>query len=149
MKNTLIKRIAQISGGLALAISVALAVIYYLGIGDDAKLSANVDLMMNWTVVLLIVVVVFAFLISPILSILTNPKALVKGIVSIVVLAVIVGIAYSFSSTDTSNIHIIKEVPNLAQKAKITDMGLVTLYIVGGLTILSILLSEVKNLLKL
>lgn len=149
MKNNLVKRIAQISGIVALGISVLLAVIYYLGIGDEVKVSANVDLLMNWTLFLIIAIVALAFLVGPILSILTNPKSLMKGLVSIVVLVVIFGIAYAFSSDDTSNISIVKEVTNLGQKAKVADIGLVSFYIITGLTILAIVVAEVKSLLKL
>lgn len=149
MKNNLIKRIAQITGWIALGISIVLAVMYYIGISDDIKVSANIDLMMNWTLILLLVVIVFAFVIGPITSILTNPKSIIKGLISLIILGAIVGVAFSMSSSDTSGIHIVKEISNLEEKAKITDVGLISLYIMGGMTILAIFISEIKSLLKL
>ncbi|MBN2891540.1 MAG: hypothetical protein JXL97_06725 [Bacteroidales bacterium] len=149
MNEKLIKRISQISGLAAISISVLLAVIYYIGVSDTAKVDANVDLMMTWTIILLVVIVAFVFLVGPILSILTNPKSLVKGLISIGLLVVVFLIALVFSSNDVSKIDLVKEVVNLPQKAKIADIGIISFYIITGLTVLAILASEVKNLLKL
>lgn len=149
MKNKLIKRISQITGWVVLGISVLLAVVYYVGIGDEMKVSANIDLMMNWTIILIIVIVALAFLVGPIMSIISSPKTLLKGGVSIAILLVIFGIAYALSSGDVSTVHLNYEIEGLKQKLAFTELGLISFYIIGGLTVLAIFVSEIKSLLKL
>ena len=149
MNNKLVKRIPQITGIAVLSISVLLAILYYFGISNDAKVSANFDLMYNWTRILLVVIIALAFLIGPIISIITNPKGLVKGGISIVVLIVIFGLAYAFSSGDVTTVHLNYEIEGLQQKLTFTEIGIISFYLIGGLTIVAILLSEVKSLLKL
>jgi len=149
MNNNTVKKIATITGWVALGISVLLAVIYYVGIGNEVKVAANVNLLMNWTQILLIVIIVFAFLIGPILSVLTNPKSLVKGLISIGVLGIIILFAFIFAKADVTTVNLLYEIEGLQQKLKFTEVGLISFYIIASLTILAILLSEIKSLLKL
>ena len=149
MNNNVVKKIATITGWVALGISVILALVYYVGIGDDQKVAANVNLLMTWTQILLIIIIVFAFLIGPILSILTNPKSLVKGLVSLGVLGVVILLAFIFSKADVTTVNLLYEIEGLQQKLKLTEVGLISFYIIASLTILAILFSEIKSLLKL
>ena len=61
----------------------------------------------------------------------------------------IFGLAYAFSSGDVSTVHLNYEMDNLQQKLTFTELGLITFYIIGGMTVVAILLSEVKSFLKL
>ncbi len=149
MKNNLVKRISQIIGWVALGLSVILAVIYFMGVSDEVKVQANFDLMLKWTLFLIGTIILFAFLVGPIMSVITDPKSLLKGGIAIVFLIIVVGIAWSLSSADASNINIVKEVANLEKKAQMADVGLFTFYIIAGVTLLSIFVMEIKSLLKL
>jgi hypothetical protein len=149
MNNNLVKRISQITGYVVLGISVLLAVVYYFGIGDEIKVSANVDLMMNWTIILIIVIIALAFLIGPIISVITSPKTLVKGGISIGILLVIFALAYAFSGGDVSTVYLNYEIEGLKQKLAFTELGLISFYIIGALTVFAIFVSEIKSLLKL
>ncbi len=150
-KNKIIKLIAQIIGWAALALSVIFAVIYYLNIKDDAAVSANAGMMINWAFILIGASLLVAFIIAPIVSIISNPQTLIKGFISIGVLAVVVIIAFSVSKGDISTLQLINidQYENLEKKLTFTETGLFTLYIFVGLAILGIIVSEVKALLKM
>ena len=81
----------------ALLVSVVLAFIYYLSINNEAALQSNVDLMIVWTVFLIIAALLFAFIIGPIVAVISNPKSLYKGLISFGALALIVIISYSLA----------------------------------------------------
>ncbi|MBN2662209.1 MAG: hypothetical protein JXR68_01055 [Bacteroidales bacterium] len=150
-KNKLVKLIAQIVGIGTIAISVVLAFLYYAGIKDENALASNVDLMFTWTVILVVAIVAFAFVIGPIVSILNNPQTLIKGLVSIGVLAVVVIIAYSLTNPDVSRIQLMDKdkIVNLEKQITFAETGIISFYIFTGLVILGIVISEIKGLLKL
>lgn len=148
-KNKTIKLVSQIVGVAALAISVGLSVVYYLGINNEVSLNNNVDMMIKWTVLLVGIAILFAFLLGPIISVLSNPKSLFKGVISIGVLAAIFIVAYVLAKADVSTVDLYSKVDNLEGKLKFTETGLIALYIVVGLTILAVVFSEIKSLLKL
>lgn len=150
-KNKIVKLIAQFVGFGALLISVILGIMYYLGIKDESALATNVDLMFTWTTILVIAIITIAFLIGPIVSVISNPQSLIKGLISIGVLAVVVIIAYSQINPDPSTIHLASKdaIENLPKKISFAETGIITFYIFTGLVILGIIVSEVKSLLKL
>lgn len=150
-KNKLVKLIAQIVGLATIAISVILAFLYYAGIKDENALASNVDLMFTWTVILVVAIVAFAFLIGPIVSIINNPQTLIKGLISIGVLAVVVIIAYSLTNPDVSRIQLMDKdkILNLEKQITFAETGIISFYIFTGLVILGIVISEIKSFLKL
>lgn len=150
-KNKLVKLIAQIVGLATIAISVILAFLYYAGIKDENALASNVDLMFTWTIILVVAIVAFAFLIGPIVSIINNPQTLIKGLISIGVLAVVVIIAYSLTNPDVSRIQLVDKdkIVNLEKQITFAETGIISFYIFTGLVILGIVISEIKSLLKL
>ncbi len=150
-KNKTFKLIAQITGWITLSISVILAIVFYVSIKNETATSANIDLLMNWTLVMVILAVIVAFVLGPIISIITNPKSLAKSLISIGVLVVVVLLAYSFSTGDISTVHLNYTIdPEKLRKQLIfTETGLTSFYIILGLTFAATLVAELKSLLKL
>ncbi len=150
-KNKLIKRISQVVGFTALIVSVIFAVMFYLGINDEATLASNVNLMIGWAVILTIAVVVVAFLFGPIMSTLSNPQSLVKGLISLGVLAIVFIIAYTMSKGDITTVHLAHpdKITNLKGKLVFTETGIYAFYIFAALGVLGVLVAEIKSLLKL
>lgn len=148
-KNLLIKRISRVVGIATILISVVLAFLFYLNIKDEKTLSSFIDMLMNWTIVMVVLAIAFAFLIGPIVSIISNPKSLIKGLISIGVIIVVVVIAYTLSSGDVTTVHLNYEVKNLQSQLMFTETGLITFYIMGAVTVLAIIVAEVMSLFKL
>jgi hypothetical protein len=150
-KNKTFKLISTIVGWATLGISVILAILFYIGIKNEQATASNIDLLMNWTLVMVILAVVVAFLIGPILSIITEPKNLAKSLISIGVLVVVVLLAYSFSSGDISAIKLNYTIDpeKLRKQLVFTETGLTTFYIMLGLTFVATLVAELKGLFKL
>jgi len=152
-KNKIVKLVSQIVGFGALLISAILGIVFYLGIKDESAVASNVDMMITWAVVLVIAIIVFAFLIGPIVSVLSNPQSLIKGLISIGVLAVVVIIAYSLTNPDISRINIIKidqmDLDVLKKQITFAETGIISFYIFTGLVLAGIVVSEIKGLLKL
>ncbi len=149
MKSEVIRKISKYTGWISLTISVILSILFYLGLKDMNKVIANLDLMLIWTLIIVILVFGTAFIAAPIISILTNPKNIVKAGISIGVFVVVFLIALIFAKADTSSVLVNYKIPDLAQKVKLTDIGLISFYIFSGIIILTIILSEIKSLLKL
>ncbi len=148
-KNLIIKRISQVIGIVTIAFTAVIAVFYYLNIKDADALSPIIDLFMNWAVILTIAAILVAFVVGPVVSIISNPKSLIKGMISIGILVLIVVIAYTTSTGDVSTIDLNYDIENLQSQLIFTETGLATLVIVVSLAILAVIVGEVKSLLKL
>ena len=148
-KNLLIKRIAQITGWVAILVSVVLAVLFYINIKNDNALQTYIDLMMNWTLIMAVLAIFIAFIVGPIMSMITNPKSAVKALIATAVMIIIFVLGYALSKGDVSTVHLNIEVENLKSKLIMTETGLISLYIMAGLTILAVIVAEVKNIFKL
>jgi hypothetical protein len=147
-KNLLIKRIAQITGWIAIIVSTVLAVMFYINIKDPKALDYYIDILMNWTVIMAVLALIVAFVVGPILSMIANPKSLVKGLVSVGVLVIIFILGYSLSKGDVSTVHLNITVKNLQTKLIMTETGLISTYIIAGITVLAVIVAEVRNIFK-
>ncbi len=147
-KNLLVKRIAQITGWVLVAIGVVLAFVFYRKLSNDANLDGTVLTMFNLTYLIAILAVLFAFIIGPILSVLTNPKSLTKALISIGVLVIVFLVAYGMASPDTTGISPSVTVKNLAKTVLWTNTGLISMYIMAILTVLAVIAAEIRSLLK-
>lgn len=145
-KNLLIKRISQITGLLAIAITVVLAVLFYINLNNADSLNNYIDTLFIVTLVVGVLALIFAFIIGPIISMAANPKSITKALISIGVLVVVFLVAYAMSSPDTSKIILQIKVNNLPQKVLYTETGLIALYIMAGLAVLAIIVEGVLNL---
>ena len=90
---------------------------------------------------------IVAALASPVKNLFTSPKAAIKALVGLVVAAAVIGGCYALSSA--------APVPNSAGgffedvfELKFTDTVIYLTYLVAGVSILSILIGEIRNAIK-
>jgi len=151
-----IAKILSIFLAVLFAIAAIFGLLFYMNIVPLKPLTLsdipeNMMKYVNWiliySAILLITVVTVAFVINPILKVISNPKGVVRTVISIAILAIIVGIAYSLSSTEAVNlIGNTEEISN--GSLILADTTLYASYILTVLVVLAIIASEVKRLLK-
>ncbi len=102
---------------------------------------------MMWWMYGIVIIGVIAALISPIKNLFTSPKSAITTLIGLVVAALVIGGAWMLSSA--------APVPNSAGgffedvfDLKFTDTILYVTYLVGGISILSILVGEIRNAIK-
>ena len=140
-----------------LAISVLFGALFYIKIAPlpdenvPAELMKYINWFMVWAAILTVLVVFFAVIVGPIMSIISDPKGIIKSLISIVVIGIIIGIGFAISSPSMEGIHIageLGEIANISAKLRVADACLYTTYILSGLGILAIFFAEIKSLLK-
>lgn len=125
-----------------LALSVII-VIYGLSAANE---STGVEVMLQWTSILLYATVA-AVIVFPMMVMMQNPKSAVRSLIGLAILVVVALVAYSLSTTDpiiTAGGQVLSNPSELL----LADVGIYTTYIVFCGVILSILFSEVYNLTK-
>ncbi|PLX12464.1 MAG: hypothetical protein C0598_05930 [Marinilabiliales bacterium] len=124
---------------LLLAVSVIPGVLFYVDMLDT-------DTFLNIAKMLLIVAVAI-MIISPVYGLITNPKNLVKLLISLGLIVVIVFIGYSMAGDAVSETQEVKF--GLTQtSSKMVGTGLYVTYIAFGLTVLSLLYSSIIKIFK-
>ncbi len=126
---------------------VAFASLFFLPqVQHMGDMHANPEWIMWWMYGIVIIGIIAA-LISPIKNLFTSPKAAIKALVGLVVAAAVIGGCYALSSA--------APVPNSAGgffenafDLKFTDTMLYLTYLVGGTSILVILVGEIRNAIK-
>ncbi len=152
-----IAKILSIFMAVLFALTALFGLLFYINIVPINPLKTLADIpdnmmkYVNWillySVILLLAVVFVSFVVNPILKIVSNPKGVLRTIISIVILAVIVGIAFALSSTEP--VHLIggDKIPSDGSLI-LADTTLYASYILTGLVVIAIIASEVKRLLK-
>jgi len=100
----------------------------------------------NWAVVLLGITVLVTVA-SPIYGIISNPKNIVKLLISLGVIAVVVIIGYSIAGDGVSEIQAVKH-GLTSTSSKMVGTGLYVTYIFFGLTVFSLLYASVIKIFK-
>ena len=144
MRQDRTKLIIDIFLILFLAISVILAVYFYINIKNLTVSEAPLNIFFYWAYFLLGLTVLVAFIIGPLVGLIQNPKSAVKGVVALIGLLAVFAIAYSFSSTTPVELSI--EVKNMDFALRLADTSLYSMYILGALGILAIIVAELKEL---
>ena len=107
--------------------------------------SSGVDLMLRWMYVLVGLAVGLIIIMSG-LDLIQNPKGALGGLIGLVALLVVIGVAYMLSSGAPfeagTNVY-----DNVTQ-LKLTDTSLFSMYILMGGAILAIILCEARNAFK-
>jgi len=114
-------------------------ILYYLGV-------ISTDAFLNWGK-LLLVLGVAVLVIAPLFTLLVNPKNLIKMLLSIVLLAIVLGVSYALATNQLSALQL-ETYKVSAETSKLVGMGLYATYISFGLSILAILYSGVVKLFK-
>lgn len=125
-----------------LALSVII-VVYGLSAANE---STGVEVMLQWTTILLYATVA-AVIVFPMMVMMQNPKSAIRSLIGLAILVVVALVAYSMSTADpivTAGGAVLSNPTELL----LADIGIYTTYIVFCGVIVSILGSEVYNLTK-
>ncbi|MBK9291623.1 MAG: hypothetical protein IPM52_08355 [Bacteroidetes bacterium] len=122
-----------------MAVSAVLALLFYSG-------SIESDTLLRWGYVLLIAGVIIA-LASPIIGFASNPKGVVKLLVSLGLVAVIAIVSYSLSANTFSEVKL-QTLNITAETSRWVGTGLLFTYILAALSLLTILYSSVIKIFK-
>lgn len=131
-----------------LAISAVLAVLFYAGGEDMSGNPSYTNIFILWAYVLTGIAVGFA-VIFPVFQMITNPKNAKKGLLGIVALVVVLGVAYMMSSTQElgiTNADLVKyDVPSTLKYA---GTMINSIYVLAAVAILSMVYTEVSKAFK-
>jgi peptidoglycan/LPS O-acetylase OafA/YrhL len=131
-----------------LAVSAILGILFYAGGEDISGQPVYTNTFIVWAYILAGIAVLFA-IIFPVMQMLKNPKAAVKSLLGLLVVAVIVFVAYAVSSGEKLGITN----PELMQydvpgTLKYAGTLLNSVYFLAGLAILSMIYAEVSKMFK-
>ena len=141
-------KILRITLIILLAVSAILAILFYAGGEDISGQPVYTNTFIVWAYILAGIAVFFA-IIFPIFQMIKNPKAAVKSLLGLLVVAVVVFVAYAVSSGEKLGITN----PELMQydvpgTLKYAGTLLNSVYFLAGLAILSMIFSEVSKMFK-
>jgi hypothetical protein len=122
-----------------LIISVVLGVLFYAG-------SGGADNMIYWAYVLLIFGVAITVL-AAIINLFINPRGSVKFLILLGVMVIIAIVSYSVS-TNEFNAFQLEEMEVTETTSRLVGAGLIFMYALAALAILSILFSTVSRIFK-
>lgn len=106
------------------------------------------DIALIWAYILVIITIIIALAFS-IAFMFSNTKTLVRGLLILVGAAILVGVAYSLASEETLRIIGYEGTDNSdPQVLRLVGMGLISMYFVLGLILLTILYSEIAKYFK-
>ncbi len=150
--SNIIQKIVTISLYVLMGISIVLMLIFYFG--TDVPGTADTPMrepvvtetILIWAYVLVGLALISA-IIFPAIRMITNPKNAKKTLIGLVGVAVIVFIAWQFSSDEV--LPLTTEHPdNVPHILKMAGTQLGTMYILLALAILSIFYTEIRNLFR-
>jgi hypothetical protein len=129
-------------------ISIILAGVFFFGptatVSGVEDVPLRFDINLAWAVVLFVLTVLITLFFS-IEYLITHPKSLKGAAISLVSGIVLIGVAYLLASG--APIEGAKE-PVSTKLSKWVDVGLIVTYILGGVAILAMLVSEIYRALK-
>ena len=141
------QKISSIVLYILIAISVVLGLMFYLGpteiiAGEDAPSFTSTFLV--WTVILFGIAVLVA-LSSAVVSMISNPKVLVRSFISVGIIAVIFLLVYVLSAGEPMSV---KDIEVTASTSKWVSTGLNFTYLLGGVAIVGMVFSEIYRAFK-
>ena len=106
------------------------------------------DIAIVWAYILVVITLLIAVGFS-LLQVVSNTKALIKGLIALVGIAILVGLAYMLGSDVPLDITGYDGTDNKdPQVLKLVDMGLLSTYFVLGMVLISIVYSEIAKYFK-
>jgi len=157
MKHKYLNTIGQYFYYLLLAVSVVLVVLFYLNSGKANQLDSTtkqiadvgpiLDYLFNWTYLLVALAVVLAIGL-PIVNMVSNPKKGLKTLISFVIVAVVLIVAYQFSNGTPMNIVGYEGNDNIPSRLKLVDTAMFTMYAMIVLAVITVIYCEVSKLFK-
>jgi len=151
--SNLSSRIIQIILWLLMAVTIVFAVLFYFGNVKEGTMDTRLEepvitqTFLTWAYILFFAAAGITVIFS-VINIIINPKGLKKGIVSLVVVAAVVFIAYLLADDTVLRMPHYTGGGNVPSTLKFVGTGLYTAYFLVGLAFLAILWSSLSRLFK-
>ena len=132
---------------LLLAVSVVLAVGVMFSAEGTSSQSMFLDAVLYWSYGLVGATILGA-IIFPLVNLIKNPKGAMRSLLGLALLVVVLCVGFALSSAEpvvTAANHVFDNVLEL----RLSDVGLYTIYIVFAASILTIVVTEIVNVIKL
>jgi len=145
-----ITKVASITLYVLLALGVLFSAIAMFGgtiAGDPLETPVYLDSALNYTYFMIIASIGIAIALE-VFNLILHPANAKKSLVSFVVVAAVVLIAYLFSDGTPMKIIGYEGSDNVPSMLKLTDTGLITFYILVGIAVISILVTEIGRIFK-
>ncbi len=129
------------------AIVLIVAIIGFSQIFISENVELGTSILLNFTIGLLVLIILSTFLASPVLAILANPKGFVKSLIGAGVLLVIFGIGYAIAGDEVTRATEAMGI-DTASKSKLIGGVINTVFILIVLGVLSYIYSSISSLIK-
>jgi hypothetical protein len=149
MSNTLSKYL-DILTYVMIGLTFVFVIMFYLGgeVPNQAyPTPVYSDLLINWAKILFFATTGFAVL-FPVISLVTNPKGALKGILSLVGIGLVVLVSYSMSDATLLELPGYTGPDNNPGALQFADTILYTMYILGAGTVAAIVVTEILRKLR-
>ncbi|MBN2758606.1 MAG: hypothetical protein JXR51_15660 [Bacteroidales bacterium] len=157
MSNSNLSKILSVMLIVLMVVSVGLLLLFYKATSDipaetdfDTQIElygSTLDVFMYWAYLLFGIAAVSA-VIFPIVRLFTRPKEAIKSLISVVVIAVFIAIAYSLSDGTILHLPGYDGPDNVPGTLKFADTMIFTTYFLLVVAVLSIVYAEVSKALK-
>ncbi len=151
--SNLNSRIIQIILWVLMAVTIVFAIMFYFGSVKDGTAGTKLEepvitnTFLSYAYILFFITIGLT-LIFAVINVIINPKGIKRGIMSLVLAAVIIIAAYLMSDDTVLRMPHYTGGGNVPRTLKIVDTGLITAYILVGLAFLAILWSSVSRIFK-
>jgi len=140
------KKILNIILGVMLAITVVLTAMTAFG-AKDVSGNPDVNMIIVWTYVLFAAAIVAAVG-GAVFGMLQNPKGAKSSLVSVVLLAVVVGIAFAMADGTTPMTLSDKSVVDDPMVLTVSDVSIFVAYIAMAVAVVAAIFAEIKSVIK-
>jgi hypothetical protein len=157
MKSRYLNKLGQYFFYALLAVSVVLTVIFYLHTGNAnqsestakqmADIGSSLDNLFYWTYLMTLLAVLLAIGL-PMVSIVGNPKKGIKVVLSFVLIAVLVIVAYQFTNGTPMNIAGYEGPDNIPSRLKLVETAIFSMYAMVVVSVIAVLFGEIRKLIK-
>lgn len=145
-----ITRAASIALYVLLAVSALLVVLVFVGgtvAGDPNETPVNLDYILNFSIFMVAGAAVMTVLFE-LVNIFLHPGSAKMTLLSLVGIAIVLGIAYFMSDGTPLKLLGYEGSDNVPSMLKLTDTGLFTFYLMFGVAAVSIVVTEVSRIFK-
>lgn len=122
-----------------LAISVVLLVLGFI-FGFESNGARWTDVLLNWTYIVFALTLLIVVVFGAVIAFKNNPKSIIKGLIGLVILAVVCGVVYLLAPGKPA-VGMIDQ-PS-AGTLKLTDTVLILTYIAAAAAVVAIIVGEI------
>lgn len=146
-------RIASITLYSLMAISLVLILWFYFGGYVEGTEGTNIeepiitDKIILWAYILFFIAAVIA-LIFPLFYVILNPRSALRTVIILGIIAVLVFISYQLASDEILSLQQYTGPDNVPGTLKRVGTGIILTYILAGLAVLGILVTEISKIFK-